>query len=248
MTREQDVIRQEFERVAPTFGARTAGRFDHMGVVEFSRVAPNETVAEVGVGTGNFLSLFAGHAARLVGVDLTPAMLAEAQRVQPDMELVAGDGRALPLASGSIDLVTSAQAFHHIRDPLPVVREMRRVASRDGRVLIVDQVATENLEEARAMTELDLLRDPSHAICRPVSAFRILALAGGLEILDEKVVASEERLSRWMTPEEFPQERIDAVRGFIETRGGETGMEWARAGDDWVYLRKRLMLLARRAR
>lgn len=248
MSREQDLIQQEFGRAARSFARRTIGRFDHMPVVQFSRVARDETVVEVGVGTGNFLGLFARHAARLVGIDLTSEMLTEARTGHPEVALVAGDGRSIPLRSSSIDLMTSAQMLHHVSEPLPILIEMRRVTRLEGRVLIVDQVATENLGEAMAMNELDLLRDPSHAMCRPPSAFRILVLAAGLEIEDERVVESHERLSSWMTPEEFAEERIEAVRAFIATRGGETGMEWTRDGDDWTYTRRRLMLLARRAR
>jgi SAM-dependent methyltransferase len=207
-----------------------------------------ETVAEIGVGTGSFLALFERHAARLVGVDLTAGMLDEARRAHPHLELVAGDGAALPFRSGSIDLVTSAQAFHHIREPIHVLKEMRRVTKADGRILVVDQVATEHAEEAIVMNELDVLRDPSHAMCRPPSAFRIMVIAAGLEIEAERVVESEERLSSWMTPGEFPDERVDAVRRFIVQRGSETGMEWRPEGEDWLYTRRRLMLLARRAR
>lgn len=248
VTNERELIQTEFERAAPTFSERTAGRFDNLDVAGFSGEAATGTVAEIGVGTGSFLALFEAHAERLVGVDLTFTMLGEARRRHPRMGLVAGDGARLPLRSASIDLVTSAQAFHHIREPVPVLMEMRRAAKPDGRVLVVDQVATERAEEAIAMNDLDLLRDPSHAMCRPPSAFRIMVIAAGLEIESERVVESEDRFSRWMTSPEFPEDRIAAVRRFISERGSETGMEWRPDGEDWLYTRRRLMLLARRAR
>ncbi|MFN2587643.1 MAG: class I SAM-dependent methyltransferase [Actinomycetota bacterium] len=240
-----DVIRKEFARAAGHFVDRTQGRFDHMDVAAFSGVQPGDTVVEVGAGTGNFLALFRDAAARLIAVDLTPEMLVQARR-HDALHLVAGDGRRLPLRSGSADLVTSAQALHHVHDPATVVKEMRRVARAGGRVLIVDQVATERYEEALMMTELERARDPSHAMSRPPSAYRMIAGAAGLEILDEKVVESEQRLSTWMWPGEFPADRIAAVAALIETIGPETGMGFERDGDDWVFTRRRLMLLAGR--
>ena len=75
--------------------------------------------------------------ARRVAVDLTHGMLTAARRRDDSLELIQADGAALPLRSGSIDLVASAQAFHHIRAPLPVLMEMRRVAGEGGRVLVV---------------------------------------------------------------------------------------------------------------
>lgn len=243
MGSHDDVIREEFARAAGGFAERTKGRFDHMDVVAFSRSGAGDTVVEVGAGTGNFLSLFRDAAARLVAVDLTPEMLAQARRHE-GLHLVAGDGRRLPLRSGSIDLVASAQALHHVQEPAAVVKEMRRVARPGGRVLLVDQVATQRYEEALMMSRLELERDPSHALSRPPSAYRMIVQAAGLQILDESLSESEQRLSTWMWPGEFPEERIDAVRDMIEKIGPETGMCFERDGDDWVFVRRRLMLLA----
>ena len=240
-------LQSEFNRTAEQFAQRTKGRFDTLGALEFSRVSPNATILEVGAGTGNFLRHFEGGGRRLVALDLTEGMLRRAAKEHPDMILVRGDGTRLPIATGCIDLVASAQALHHVHEPLPLVKEMRRAVRGDGWVLIVDQVATERHEEAQMMTKLDVLRDPSHAMSRPPSAMRVIVRAAGLEIVDERLVVSEERLSNWMWPEEFPAERIKAVARFIDQHGSATGMEFRRDGDDWSYERRRMMILARRA-
>jgi SAM-dependent methyltransferase len=237
-------LKDEFGRAAALFNARTKGRFDDLGVVGFARIAGGETVVEVGAGAGNFLALFRGHAGRLVAVDLVEAMLRKGVEDASDLLAVAGDGYRLPLRSGSIDVVASAQALHHIARPVPVLQEMRRVMAEGGRVLVVDQVSTESFEETAVRHELEIVRDPSHAATRPPSALRIMVRAAGLEILDERIVEAEQRLSQWMWPGEFPQERIDRVRQFIEQNGSETGMEFRRDGDDWAFTRRRMMILA----
>jgi SAM-dependent methyltransferase len=239
-------LAREFERVATTFSERTRGRFDDLDVVGFARVRPTDTVTEIGAGAGNFLSLFVGAAARLIAVDVTPAMLVQARRHR-GLDLVAGDGLRLPLSSRSVEIVASAQTLHHVMQPVPFLREMRRVVADAGRVLVVDQVASERFEEIGVMNELERLRDPSHAASRPASAFRIILQAAGLRIVDERVVASEERLSSWMWPGEYPVERIEAVGAFIARRGAQTGMGFERDGDDWVFERRRIMFLAERA-
>lgn len=246
MTNEEhvSVLRTEFERAAAHFNARTRGRFDDLGVVEFARVRDGETVMEVGAGAGNFLSLFRDVAGGLVAIDLVEGMLRQAVDEMPEVSAVVADGNRLPVADASIDVVTSAQALHHIFRPVPVLAEMARVVAPGGRVLVVDQVSTEHFEESVVRNELEVLRDPSHAASRPPSAFRIMVRAAGLEILDERIVEGEQRLSKWMWPGEFPQERIDAVRSFIERRGHETGMGFERDGDDWTFVRRRMMVLA----
>ncbi|CAN5696449.1 class I SAM-dependent methyltransferase [soil metagenome] len=245
MSDRRAVLRAEFERAASGFAERTKGRFDSLGVVDFSRAEPADTVLEVGAGTGNFLALFEGAAARLVALDLTPGMLQRARSEHPGMKLVLGDGGSLPFASGSVELVASAQVLHHIDDPAPVLAEMRRVSAR--RVLVVDQIATDDPTEVAALDELEKLRDPSHAASRPLGALRALLEAAGMAIVDERLYAGEQRLADWMWPGEFPPERIAAVARFIERRGHETGKDFRRKGDDWAFTRRRMMLLCKPA-
>jgi hypothetical protein len=71
--------------------------------------------------------------------------------------------------------------------------------------------------------------------------------AAGLEIEAEEIHESIDRLSSWMSADEFPADRIAAVHGFLAERGAGTGMGFERDGDDWVYTRRRIQILARRA-
>lgn len=240
-------MQEEFDRTAELFARRSAGRFDDLGVIDFARVEPGERVIEVGGGTGNFISRFAAATDDLTIVDLTEGMLRVARSTFPSIELIVGDATRLPVRSRSVDLVATAQALHHIHQPVPVLKEMRRVVRPSGRVLIVDQVATEKFEEMAAMTELDILRDPSHAVSRSPSAMRVMVAAAGLDIVDERFHVSEQTLSNWMWPGEFPPERIDAVRDWIERWGHKTGKDFRRVGDDWAFTRRRMMILATRA-
>ncbi|HID87600.1 MAG TPA: class I SAM-dependent methyltransferase, partial [Anaerolineae bacterium] len=59
---------------------------------------------EVGCGTGHFTRWFARLGLRAVGLDLSPAMLAEA-RGRDGIPLILGDAACLPFADGSFELV-----------------------------------------------------------------------------------------------------------------------------------------------
>ncbi|MDQ4143008.1 MAG: class I SAM-dependent methyltransferase [Actinomycetota bacterium] len=242
----KEVLREEFNRAAGAFSQRTKNRFDKLGAVEFSQLEAGGSVLEVGAGTGNFLRHFGDVAGSLVALDLTPGMLEVGRADHPSILPVLGDGARLPFRSRSFDLVTSAQTLHHVRDAMPFLREMRRVVKDEGSVVIVDQVATERYEEIAFRDQLEVLRDPSHAVSRAPSSFLVMIQAAGMSVIEERILTSRSKLSEWMWPGEYPVQRIDAVRDFIERFGHETGMEWEREGDDWSYTRRRLMVRARR--
>lgn len=241
----KSLIKDEFEKTAEAFAERTKGRFDELDVVAFARARPGWKIVEVGGGTGNFLQLFEPIASVALVVDLTPGMLLQAKRRFPWMGLVAGEAEKIPLASGSIDLVCSAQMFHHVFEPIPIIREMGRVAGLHGSVLIVDQTAGEDPEEQRWLTELEIVRDPSHAVSRSASQYRELVTESGLEIVDEKLHEVQNRFSQWMWRAEFAEERIEKVQKFLEEHGSKVGLDFSRVGDDWTFNRKRILILAR---
>ena len=160
------------------------------------------------------------------------------------MTLVLADGSALPFRSRSIDLMTCAQMLHHVFEPLPLIKELRRVTA--GRVLVVDQVGPDTYEQARFMNELETVRDPSHAATRSMSDFRVLLQSAGLEILEDKLFLGTQTMSGWMASGEFPPERFAAVEEFIEKYGPETGMEFRRENGEWAFTRRRAMFLCER--
>jgi SAM-dependent methyltransferase len=89
-------------------------------------------------------ALIAAHPRELTGVDLV-------EREVPGMESVVADARALPFANRSFDVVFSVSTLEHIgadttrygsgaeqdpAGPLDALRELRRVVTRGGRILL----------------------------------------------------------------------------------------------------------------
>lgn len=100
-------------------------------------------VVEIGVGTGGLLIELACRAARVIGVDHSPAMLEEARRRLTDsrvsgVELRLGEMTHLPLPDASSGCVVANMVLHHAADPLAVLTEVRRVLTSGGVLLIAD--------------------------------------------------------------------------------------------------------------
>jgi ubiquinone/menaquinone biosynthesis C-methylase UbiE len=102
------------------------------------------SILDVGCGTGLLASRIreALPAAKVWGVDLVPDMLRKGadrwQRHSAHVLAVQGDSERLPFPSGSFDIVTCANSFHHYPHQDRAVAEMHRVLRPSGRLLLVD--------------------------------------------------------------------------------------------------------------
>jgi SAM-dependent methyltransferase len=91
-------------------------------------------VADVGCGNGRYVDALRAGGAKVVGVDLSPGMLAGAS--SPRTELVTADAEALPLASAALDAVLMMHMLYHVPEPERAVGESARVLRSGGRVLV----------------------------------------------------------------------------------------------------------------
>ncbi len=107
---------------------------------------PIGALLDLGTGTGRMIELAAPLAARVVGVDQSPAMLALARsRVEQsglrNVQLRQGDIYAPPVERDAYDLVIVHQVLHFLDDPARAVREAARALRPGGRLIIVDFAA-----------------------------------------------------------------------------------------------------------
>ncbi len=73
----------------------------------------------------------------ILGVDFSPQMLAQAKRKGVRATQVA-DAMSLPFARGAFDAITVAFGLRNMRDYGVALREMRRVLTRRGHLLVLD--------------------------------------------------------------------------------------------------------------
>ncbi|HOW76048.1 MAG TPA: class I SAM-dependent methyltransferase [Candidatus Competibacteraceae bacterium] len=103
---------------------------------------PHDDVLLVGVGSGLDLPLLPP-GPRYTGLDLTPAMLARAQRqaarLSLDIRLDQGDARYLPYPAATFDVVVLHLILAVTPHPERVLQEAARVLRPGGRVLILDK-------------------------------------------------------------------------------------------------------------
>ena len=111
-------------------------------------------VADLGCGTGRLLADVAPFAAKVVGVDASPAMLKAARRrlaATDNVDLRQGELVKLPVESDSCDVAFCVLALSYVDDPSAAAREMARVLKPGGRGVVVDVLAHDRDDFRRQM-------------------------------------------------------------------------------------------------
>jgi SAM-dependent methyltransferase len=123
-------------------------------------------------------------ARQVTGIDLTPAMIQQAQKLQADRGLTnltwqVGDVLPLPYEEGDFSLVVTRYSFHHFLDPRAVLAEMVRVCAPGGTIMVVDVVLPP--EKVAAYNRVEKLRDHSHTSALTLAQFLDMAHECGLQ-------------------------------------------------------------------
>lgn len=96
-----------------------------------------QRLLEAGCGTGHWLDLLQPVRSGVYGLDLSPGMLAQAQRRGKDLRLVRGRATQLPFGDQVFDLVFCVNAIHHFGDPRAFIFEAGRLISPGGVLAVI---------------------------------------------------------------------------------------------------------------
>ncbi|OGR16171.1 MAG: ubiquinone biosynthesis protein UbiE [Desulfobacterales bacterium GWB2_56_26] len=145
-------VRTMFETIAPSYDFQNSflslrrDVYWRRALAESLVLTRGDTVLDVAVGTAETaLAIGERHpGVRVVGVDFSPAMLAvgrkkiAGRRSGTNIRLTAGDGRWLPIRSGSVAAVTISFGIRNINERSVALAEFHRVLQPGGRLLVME--------------------------------------------------------------------------------------------------------------
>jgi ubiquinone/menaquinone biosynthesis C-methylase UbiE len=136
-------------------------------VVKLSSPKPDWSVLDIATGTGHTAFALAPHIKSVIGIDLTPEMVAEARRLQSQQAITNtsfcfADVHCLPFDNTVFHLITCRRAAHHFSNISQALQEMKRVLRVGGKLVIDDRSVPQNNFVDACMNELDRYHDESH--------------------------------------------------------------------------------------
>lgn len=157
MNREnsRESVRVSYDRIADEYARRIYDELRHKPFDKeilnrfVARVAERGEVCDMGCGPGQIARYLHERGAKVFGIDISPRMVEEARRLNPDIRFEVGDMMGLPLNDSVLAGITAFYAIVNI-DPgaLPLVfKEMNRVLRPGGLLLLAFHIGEEILHE-----------------------------------------------------------------------------------------------------
>jgi len=219
MTSHDSRILDQFTRQAVPFSTAPAIRNEEAlnRIVEWAGAGPEDTVLDVACGPGLLVCAFARVVKHATGVDLTPAMLEQARKIQQEKGLknvtwLPGNVYSLPFPDSQFSVVSSRFAFHHLEQPFDALKEMKRVCKPGGTIAVADMAPVP--QRAAALNAAERLRDPSHVRALPPEELRGLFAEAGLsapEMYSYRLAGELEDLLSRSFPNEGDADRFRKV-------------------------------------
>src|ERR1700730_1219440 len=140
---EPDTIRSSYDVVAETYASKFSDElsrkpFDREWLERFARGCPRGRVLDIGCGPGHVGRFLADLGHDVIGVDLSPAMIDIARRLNPGMTFQVGDMKRIDHDDGSVAGIVAFYSLIHVtRAEVPdVLTEFRRILIPGDKLLI----------------------------------------------------------------------------------------------------------------
>lgn len=184
-------------------------------VLELATPSVGDRVIDVGTTVGATAFALAGAVASVLAVDNRPDTIDEALRLSREVGVdnvafALANLYNLPFADGAFTLATCRNALHRFPEPVAALKEMARVVTAGGRLVVYDLLVSAELD--KSLNELARLSDSSHRRYATHDEFLEQFARAGLTVTQERRLHRTVDLAYWLEVAAVDTSRADLIR------------------------------------
>lgn len=198
--------------------------------------SPEATALDVATGGGHTALKLADYTRRVVAIDITLEMLAEAvnasrQKGVANIEFRAEDVHKLNIPDHQFDIVASRFAVHHFSEVKTALKEMCRVLKPGGKLYILDCSVIDGDEPERNINQIELLRDSSHVFSYSPRLWT--GLLRELPVTTEHIELYKDQyeLPQWFDRMETEQDKREEIFNVLNNLSGDCKIQYPHSED-----------------
>lgn len=216
------IIQDHFGKTAANYANATIHALgeDLTWLVDAHPLTGNERVLDVGTGAGHAAFAMAQHVASVEGLDITQAMLEQAEqgaakRQIDNISFFLGDVEDIPRENNSYDVVVSRWCAHHYQNVRLALAEIARVLKPNGVFLLIDAFVPNIPRADTFINALEILRDTGHVrnyrieewleMCETVGLHGVVLKQWGLRLDGQN----------WVERMKTPPAYVDAIKALL---------------------------------
>ncbi|MGB8955304.1 MAG: class I SAM-dependent methyltransferase [Tumebacillaceae bacterium] len=253
----KDQVREQFGKTAENYLVKDQEikEKDLLRMIEIANLQGHENMLDVATATGRTLLAFAPRIAEGVGLDITPEMLAIAEREAgkrgaDNVRWLAGDAEQLPFADQTFDVVTARVCAHHFPNIGKSMAEMARVLRTGGLLFVVDNYAPEQEEHDLFINTIEKWRDPSHVRAWKLSEWKAFFEKAGLDFAIDNKFPSPMTFRGWTAKSKTPADVVEKIEREIEASSEATRETFGlrkKDDGDWEFHLLKALLVGRKS-
>ncbi len=136
------------------------GNAGYVYALDELQLSGNETLLDVGCGSGLFCQMACNAGAKITGIDATAELIEQAKARVPGVSFSVGEMEQLPFADESFDIITGFNSFQYAENVPNALEEAKRVLKPGGRLVAMIWGNREDCEAASFLKAAGNLMPP----------------------------------------------------------------------------------------
>jgi len=166
--------------------------------IKFISPRQDETILDLGTGTGKVAEAMYKKGATMIGVDYSMEMLIQAsEQIKSPIIWSQADANFLPFPDNMMNKISARMILHHLVNPSKALLECARILKPGGKLFICEGIAP-NKKSFKNWVKMNQLLEPGKKAFSPKILDRLLVDAGFVHVKKKIIISPQLSTKNWL--------------------------------------------------